>query len=177
MSFRLLYAFVVIEVGSHRMAHFNVTAHPTADWTLQQFREVITGEQSQRFLIHDRDGIYSADLDSGLRSMGWAMLKTPVRAPQAPAFCEPRIGKIRRECLDLLIPINDRHLRGILNEGVAHYKPGRPHSSLGPGIPEPDPAASTPKFCGHRIPEGHRVTARPISGGLHHESSLKTIAA
>ena len=64
MTFRLLYVFVVIEVGSRRIAHFRVTAHPTADRTLQQLREVITGEQSQRFLIHDRDGIYSGDLDS-----------------------------------------------------------------------------------------------------------------
>jgi putative transposase len=175
MSFRLLYAFVVIEVGSRRIAHFNVTAHPTADWTLQQFREVITGEPSQRFLIHDRDGIYSADLDSGLRSMGLAVLKTPVRAPQANAFCERLIGTIRRECLDFLIPINERHLREILKEWVTHYNRGRPHSSLGPGIPEP--AASMPKVSGHRIPQGHRVTARPILGGLHHEYSLETIAA
>jgi putative transposase len=177
MTFRLLYVFVVIEAGSRRIAHFNVTAHPTADWTLQQFREVITGEQSQRFLIHDRDAIYSADLDSGLRLMGLTVLKTPVRAPQANAFCERLIGTIRRECLDFLIPINERHLRGILKEWVIHYNRGRPHSSLGPGIPEPVPAASTPKFSGHRIPKGHRVTARPILGGLHHEYSLEPIAA
>jgi putative transposase len=178
MGFRLLYVFVVIEVGSRRIAHFNVTAHPTAEWTLQQFREIITGEQSQRFLIHDRDGIYSADLDSALRCMGLAVLKTPVRAPQANAFCERLIGTIRRECLDFLIPMNEQHLRGILREWVAHYNRGRPHSSLGPGIPEPAAgSASVPKVSGHRLPKGHRVTARPILGGLHHEYSLETIAA
>ncbi len=69
-SFRVLYVFVILEVGTRRIAHFNVTAHPTADWTLQQFREVITGEKSYRFLIHDRDNIYSSQLDSALKTMG-----------------------------------------------------------------------------------------------------------
>ena len=63
-SFRVLYVFVVMEVGTRRITHFNVTAHPTADWTLQQFREIITGEIPHRFLIHDRDSIYSCELDS-----------------------------------------------------------------------------------------------------------------
>ena len=68
-NFRLLYAFVIMEVGTRRIAHFNVTAHPTAVWTLQQFREAITGEQTQHFLIHDRNSIYSSDLDSTSSTM------------------------------------------------------------------------------------------------------------
>ena len=133
---------------------------------------------SQRFLIHDRDGVYSADLDSGLHCMSLAVLKTPVRAPQANAFCERLIGTIRRECLDFLIPINEQHLRGIVKEWVTHYNRGRPHSSLGPGIPEPAAgSALPPKVSGHRLPKGHRVTERPILGGLHHEYSLETMAA
>lgn len=97
-SFRVLYVSVIMEVGTRRVAHFNITAHPTADWTLQQFREVITGEQPYRFLIHDRDGIYSSDLDSCLKSMGLSILKTPFRATQANAFCERLVGSIRCEC-------------------------------------------------------------------------------
>jgi len=65
-SFRVLYVFVVMEVGTRRIAHVNVTAHPTADWTLQQFREVITGEKPYRFLVHDRDSIYSSAFDSDM---------------------------------------------------------------------------------------------------------------
>jgi len=87
-SFRVLYVFVIMEVGTRRIAHFNVTAHPTADWTLQQFREVITGEKPYRFLIHDRDTIYSSELDEALKAMGLSILKTPFRASQANAFCE-----------------------------------------------------------------------------------------
>jgi putative transposase len=111
---RALYVFVIMEVGCRRIRHLNVTAHPTADWTLQQFREVISSEQTSRFLIHDRDSIYSKDLDSALQAMGLRILKTPYRAPQANAYCERLLGTIRRECLDFLIPLNEEHLRRTL---------------------------------------------------------------
>jgi hypothetical protein len=119
--FQILYMFVVMEVGSRKIAHCNVTSHPTADWTLQQFREVITGEQPYRFPIHDRDSIYSPGLNSALKSMGLTVLKTPVRAPQANAFCEQLIRTIRRECLDFLVALSEKHLRRILREWIAHY--------------------------------------------------------
>jgi putative transposase len=176
-SFRVLYVFVIMEVGTRRIAHFNVTARPTADWTLQQFREVITGEKPHRFLIHDRDNIYSSQFDSALKAMGLGILKTPFRAPQANAFCECLVGSIRRECLDFLILLNERHLRGILKEWVAHYNKGRPHSSLGPGIPEPSGGIPAPQISGYRIPCGHRVAKRSLVGGLHHEYRLERIAA
>ncbi len=85
---------------------------------------MITGEQPQHFLIHDRDSIYSSELDTAVKSMGMRILKTPFRAPQANAYCERLIGTIRRECLDFLIPLNKRHLRGILKEWVVHYNRG-----------------------------------------------------
>jgi len=176
-SFRLLYVFVIMEVGTRRIAHFNVTAHPSADWTLQQFREVITGEQPQQFLIHDRDSIYSADFDSGLKAMGLKILKTPFRAPQANAFCERLIGTTRRECLDFLIPLNARHLKAVLQEWVTHYNQGRPHSSLGPGLPEPRANNYTVQDHGHHLPRNQKVVNRAILGGLHHEYSLEKKAA
>lgn len=176
-SFRILYVFVIMEVGTRRITHFNVTDHPTADWTLQQFREAITGEKAHRFLIHDRDNIYSSELDSALMEMGLRILETPFRAPQANAFCERLIGSIRRECLDYFIPLNERHLRKILQEWVAHYNRGRPHSSLGPGIPEPTGSDTVKQLSGHRIPSDHRVLAKPILGGLHHEYRLERVAA
>jgi hypothetical protein len=80
-NFRVLYVFVIMEVGTRRIAHFNVTGHPTADWTLQQFREVISGEKPFQFLIHDCDHIYSFELDSAVKSMGLSILKTPFHEP------------------------------------------------------------------------------------------------
>jgi transposase InsO family protein len=163
-GFRVLYVFVIMEVGTRRIAHFNVTAHPTADWTLPQFREVITGVEPYRFLIHDRDGIYSSELDAALKSMGLRIWKTPFQAPQANAFCERLVGTIRRECLDFLIPLNERHLRTILKRWGTHYNRGRPHSSLGPGIPESCGGIPAPEISGHRIPRGHQVVGTPVLG-------------
>jgi putative transposase len=167
-TFRILYVFVVLEVGTRRIVHWNVTAHPTADWTAQQFRLIASGDQPHRYVIHDRDSIYSEGVDRRLTAMGLTVLRTPVRAPQVNAFCERLVGTIRRECLDFMIPLNERHLRRILQLWVAHYNRGRPPASLGPGLPDPPPdrvAASND----HRLPDAHRVVATPILGGLHHE--------
>jgi putative transposase len=110
-AFRTLYVFVVMEIGSRRILHYNVTAHPTAEWTLQQFREALPGDHPYRFLIHDRDSIFAAEVDQGLANLGVRVLRTPVRAPQANAVCERLGGSLRRECLDFLIPFNKRHLK------------------------------------------------------------------
>jgi putative transposase len=176
-NFRLLYVLVIMEIGSRRIVHFNVTDHPTSEWTLQQFREAIPANDVIRFLIHDRDSIYSADLDSAIESMGLKILKTPVRAPTANAYCERLIGTIRRECLDFMIPLNERHLRRILMEWVDHYNKGRPHSSLGPGIPDSSVVIMDPGSSRHYIPRNHRIISKPILGGLHHEYGIEEAAA
>ena len=175
--FRTLYVFVVLEVGTRRIVHWNVTAHPTADWTVQQFRAVVPGDQPQRFLIHDRDSIYAAAVDGAVAAMGLTVLKTPVRCPQANAYCERLIGTIRRECLDWLIVLNERHLRSILTEWVTHYNQGRPHASLGPGIPEMPCVETQQQSNAHRIPDGQRFVAVSILAGLHHEYGLEPRAA
>ena len=176
-SMRLLYVFVAMEVGSRRILHTNVTAHPTAEWTLQQFRECLGNDQPYRFLIHDRDSIFSASLDSELRGFGLRVLKTPVRAPKANAYCERLIGTIRRECLDFLIPVNERYLRKLVTDFVTHYNRGRPHSALGPGIPEPPQAKAPAGPHRHRLPAGYRVESTPVLSGLHHEYRLEKEAA
>src|SRR5881628_3885734 len=120
-TFRLVYVLVIMEVGSRRILHFNATRHPTAEWTLQQFRECVTGEEPYQFVIHDRDGIYSRDLDGSLKSLGLAVLKTPYKSPQENSFCERVIGSARRECLDFVIPLNEPHIRHTLKAWTAHY--------------------------------------------------------
>jgi len=167
-TFRVVYVFVVLEIGTRRILHWNVTAHPTADWTAQQFRMSVPGDQPQRSVIHDRDSIYSDGLDRTLAAMGLTVLETPVRAPQANAFCERLVGTIRRECLDFVIPMNERHLRAALRPWVTYYNRGRPHASLGPGIPErPLVDDAIGHAGGYRIPEGYRIAATAILGGLH----------
>jgi transposase InsO family protein len=176
-SFRVLYVFVAMEIGSRRILHTNVTAHPTAEWTTQQFREVLVFDHSYRFVIHDRDSIFSAGLDSELKHFGLRALKMPVRAPKANAYCERLVGTIRRECLDFLIPLSEGHLKGILREYVCHYNRGRPHSALGPGLPEPPQAKIQAGPHRHKPPDGYRVTSTPVLGGLHHEYWLEKKAA
>lgn len=172
-TFRILYVFVIIEHASRRLLHVNVTSHPTAPWTLQQFREAMPADHPYRILIHDRDAIFSARLDQGVRNMGLHVIKTPIRTPVANAIGERVIGTMRRECLDHVIPLGENHLYALLKAWVAHYNAGRPHMALGPGIPQPPaglPVALQAKR--HQLPEQHSVMIRSILGGLHHEYRL-----
>ncbi len=101
------------------------------------------------------------------------VLYTDRDGPKANAICERVIGTIRRECLDWLIPISESHLRSILKSWVEHYNRGRPHSTLGPGVPEPPGAlAMVQKVKSrHRLGEGVAVLAKSVLGELHHEYS------
>jgi transposase InsO family protein len=177
-TFRLLYVFVVMEHATRRILHAHVTAHPTAAWTLQQLREAIPADHTYQFLIHDRDSIFSQQLDQGMRHLGLRVLKTPVRTPQANALCERLIGTLRRECLDCVIPFTEHHLRCIVHAWVLHYNGGRPHMSLGPGMPQPPPSLPVVlQAHRYRLPEHLRVVVRLILGGLHHDYRLAEQAA
>ena len=93
-TFRLLYVFVVIEHGSRRLVHFNVTTHPTAAWTLQQLCEAIGYQSGYRYLIHDRDSIFAKHLDESIGSLGLRVVKSPPHSPMANSICERVIGTI-----------------------------------------------------------------------------------
>jgi putative transposase len=120
-TFRLLYVFVVIEHDSRCLIHCNVTAHPSAAWTLQQLREAIGLEDSYEYLLHDRDSIFANHLDESIERFGVTVLRSPPRSPKANAVCERVIGTIRRECLDWVIPVSEHHLRRMLKSWVRHY--------------------------------------------------------
>jgi hypothetical protein len=116
---------------------------------------VIAGDELHRFLIHNHDSSHAASVDRTVAAMGLTVLRTPMRSPHANAFCEKVIGTIRRECLDWMIPLNEGHLRRVLQEWVGHRT----------GVERPS------------IRESHRVVAAPILGGLHHEYRLEPRAA
>jgi putative transposase len=177
-TFRLLYVFVVMEHATRRILHLNVTAHTTALWTLQQLRDAIPPDHGYRFLIHDRDAIFSQEIDQRIGHLGLRVLKTPPRSPQANALCERLVGTLRRECLDFVIPLTENHLRHMLHAWVRHYNEGRPHMALGPGIPQPPPQLPVPRQAHrHWLPAHLRVAARPILGGLHYEYRLEAKVA
>ena len=174
-TFRLVYVFVVIDHGSRRLLHINVTTHPTATWTLQQLREAI-GFCTHQFLLHDRDSIFARHLDESIERFSLQILKSPPHSPKANALCERLIGTIRRECLDWLIPLSEPHLRAILRSRSDHYNRGRPYMSLALGVPDPPRNSATTSDAGsrHCIDAAYSVVVRPVLGGLHHEYSLQS---
>jgi putative transposase len=160
LTFKLLYAFVVLSHDRRRILHVNVTANPTAEWTAQQITEAFPGDALiPRYLHRDRDSIY--DGEAFRRCVTGIGLREVVNAKQAPwqnPFAERVIGSIRRECTDHLIAIGQHHLRCILRRYAEYYNRSRCHLSLDGNAPEP------------RDVEGGRAGVRAIShlGGLHH---------
>ncbi len=152
--------------------------NPVADHeTVCELTEALPWDSPYRFLIHDRDAIFSRRFDQIARNLGLRVLKTPVRAPKANAFAERALGTLRRECLDFLIPLSENHLRRIAREWVDHYNRGRPHSALGPGLPEPSENLPVPiQPHRHRLPPRAAVKCRTVLGGLHHEYFLEEAA-
>jgi hypothetical protein len=106
-------------------------------------------------------------VDSSLRTLGLRVLKTPTGA-RANAFCERLIGSAPRERLDFIIPVGEAHVRKILKEWTAHYNRSRPHSSLGPGIPNDTAQEAEVQVPRHRIPKNHRIVVTSILGSLQH---------
>jgi putative transposase len=146
------------------LLHVNVTEHPTSEWTLQQLREALPGDQDYKFLLHDRHNTFSASLDETVESWGIHVLRSPVRMPIVNAYRERLIG-IRRECADYVIPLNASHLRSTLREWVSHYNGGRPHRSSGPGIPDDLNQATAPRPTADQLRAASYVLATLILGG------------
>ena len=158
--FRPVYAFCVIALGTRRVVHVGVTRHPTDAWVAQQLREATPFGQRPRYLIRDNDGKFGATFARVAAASGITILRTPHRAPRANAVCERFLGSVRRECLDHLLVLGERHLARVLREYVAYFNRARPHQGLGQALPEP-PAQEA------RSREGP-VRAVPVVGGLHH---------
>ena len=157
LAFQTLYVLVFISHGRRELVHWNVTAHPTAAWVWRELIEATPWGRQPRYLLRDRDAAYGGDFVSRARRVGIEAVLTPVRAPRANAVAERVIGTLRRECLDRLIILNERHLRAILEEFVGYYNAQRPHRTL--GLETPVPATR---------PSAGPIRSRAVLGGLHH---------
>jgi transposase InsO family protein len=135
LRFQILYVFIVLALERRRIRHFNVTAHPTAQWTAQQMVEAFPFDTAPRYLIRDRDGIYGAAFRRRLRSLGIEEVLTAPRSPWQNPYAERLIGTLRRECLDNVIVLNERHLRRVLRSYIDFYHRWRVHRSLGMDSP------------------------------------------
>jgi transposase InsO family protein len=159
IRFQVLYVFVVLAHDRRRILHFNVTAHPTAEWTAQQLREAFPFEQLPRYLLRDRDAIFGQDFRRQLPDMGIEEVLSTPRSPWQRAYIERVIGSIRRECLDHVIVFDVDSLRRILTSYFNYYHGSRTHLSLEKDSPEPRPI---------QLPEIGPVVALPQVSGLHH---------
>jgi len=162
LCFRSLFAFVIVEHASRRVVHVGVTRHPTDTWVAQQLREATPFGTGPRFLIRDNDRKYGAQFARVAAGSRIEVLRTPVRTPRANGLCERFIGSVRRECLDHLLILHERHLGQVLREYVAYFNTDRPHQGIGQAIPER-------VAQGQETPHGPGdVTTTAILGGLHH---------
>jgi putative transposase len=165
-----LYELVVICIGSRRIQFTASTSNPDGPWMLQQVRNLLMDlddrRQRPRLLIHDRDSKFSRAFDAVLRSDGIAVIRTPVRAPNANAHIERWVGSARRECLDRLLIFNCRQLKRILHVYVRHYNRQRPHRALALQARDP-PTTSAAR--GDAATSALAIRRRDLLGGLIHE--------
>ena len=159
IRFQVLYVFLVLAHDRRRILHFNVTAHPTAEWTGQQLREAFPFDQLPRYLLRDRDAIFGQDFPQQLGDMGIEQVLSTPRSPWQNPYVERAIGSIRSECLDHVIVFDESSLRRILRSYLNYYHRSRTHLSLEKDSPEPPPI---------QPPEIGPVVALPQVGGLHH---------
>ena len=166
-TFRVLYVLLIMSHDRRRILHFNVTTSPSARWTAQQVREAFPYDTAPRYLLRDRDSIFGTDFVRRIKSMG---IKEVVTAPGSPwqnPYCERLIGSIRRECLDHVIVLNERHLLRVLRSYTSYYHSSRTHRSLDNDSPDSRPVEP---------PEMGDVAALPQVGGLHHRYTRRLAA-
>jgi transposase InsO family protein len=158
-TFRILFCFIVLRHHRRMVVHFNVTAHPTAEWTAQQIIEAFPFDEVPRFLLRDRDSIYGELFRQRIKNMGIDQVVTAYRSPWQSPYVERIIGSIRRDCLNHVIVLNERHLRRILTDYFYYYHHARAHLSLDRNPPVPREV---------ELPERGKVSSIPMVGGLHH---------
>jgi putative transposase len=159
VTFRVLFVLVMLAHERRRVVHCNVTEHPTAHWTAQQVVEAFPWNETPRYLLRDRDGIYGAAFRQRVRHMGIEEVVIAPRSPWQNPYVERLIGSIRRECLDHVVVFHEGHLTRILASYFAYYHQWRTHLSLEMDCPVPRSVLS---------PDRGRVVAVPEVGGLHH---------
>ena len=142
-----------------RVLHFNVTEHPTAEWTAQQIIEAFPEDAAPRYLIRDRDGVYGSQFRNRVQGMSIQEVLTAARSPWQNPFAERVIGSIRRECVNHVIVLGEWHLRWTLKRYFRYYLDSRTHLSLDKDAPNPRPVQTL---------ETGNIVQIPEVGGLHH---------
>jgi len=158
ITFGVLYGFFVISHDRRRILHFNVTKHPTSSWIVQQLRETFPFESASRFLIFDRDAKYGLEVPVAVLSLKMSPVRTSFECPWQNGVAERWVESCRRDLLDHVIAVNERHLKRLLSEYVRYYHDDRTHLGL---------SKETPGGRVRVAAQGHVVSHARL-GGLHH---------
>jgi len=158
VTFKLLYAVIVLSHHRRRVIHFEVTQNPTLAWLARQIIEAFPWDTAPRYLLRDRDTSYGICFQNRARAMGIEEVLTAPRSPWQNPYVERIVGSIRRDCLDHVIIFNETHLRRVLSCYFRYYHRSRTHLSLNKDCPDP-----------RRIqpPSAGKIVAFPEVGGLH----------
>jgi transposase InsO family protein len=157
IGFQILFVFIVLTHDRRRVVHFNITAHPTAEWTAQQMLEAFPFDTAPKYLLRDRDRIYGQKFRKQVAVMNITEVLGAPRCPWQRAHVERLIGSIRRECLDHVIILNEESLRRTLRSYLSYYHRSRLHLALERDSPDSRSVESV-----------GRIVASPEVGGLHH---------
>jgi hypothetical protein len=156
--FKAMYVFIAISHNRRKILHFAVTSKPHSQWAIQQLRETFSFDETTKYVIRDNDKIFSEDFKHYIKKLGMEDTPTAPRSPWQNPICERAIGTLRRECLDHMIILNEKHLYNILHEYIFdYYNISRTHMSLEKDSPEHRP-----------IQKDGKIVSKPILGGLHH---------
>jgi transposase InsO family protein len=158
-TFRVLFVFIMLAHDRRHIVHFNITEHPTAEWTAQQIVNAFPWDTAPRYRLRDRDAIYGHVFQSRVKHLGIEEVKIAPRSPWQNPYCERVIGSIRRDVLDQVIVLNDRHLKRLLIAYFSYYHNFRTHLALSMDCPRP--RTIQPPALG-------AVRSIPEMGGLHH---------
>jgi len=158
ISFKAIYVFIAISHDRRQIRHFAVSSKPHSQWAIQQLRETFAFDETTKYVIRDNDKIFNEDFKTYIDNFGLIDTPTAPRSPWQNPFAERVIGTLRRECLDHMIILNEKHLYNVLHEYIFdYYNVSRTHMSLKKDSPNHRPVQSKGK-----------IVSRPILGGLHH---------
>jgi transposase InsO family protein len=171
LFFKQIYALFIVEHGSRRVVHFGVTRHPTQEWVTQQLKEATPFDHKPKYLIRDRDSRFGHQFDTIAKASGIEVVKTAYRTPKMNSICERFLGSAKRECLDHLFILSERHLARVLKEYVEYFNHCRPHQGINQALPVPQIPGTFPdkgEASTIQLTESGKIIALPVLGGLHH---------
>ena len=165
LTFGVLYCFFVIAHDRRRILGCSVTKHPTSVWVIQQLRKAFPYDLVPGYLIFDRAMNFNEEVIDTVKSFGIQPKRTSLRSPWQNGVAERWIGNCRRDLIDHVIVVNERHLKRLMNEYINYYHEDRTHLALEKRTPAGRHRANNPDA-------GSRVVSMPRLGGLHHRYNL-----